>query len=71
MKGTIMRRMSELHRDTAEFVEGVKDREEDGYTLVVPDTDRAILHIYSSYLTEERERDRLAAMQNQISAWMG
>jgi len=70
MKGTIMRRMSELHRNTAEFVEGVKEREEDGYRLILPDTDRPILHIYSSYLTEERERDRLTATENQIRAWM-
>ena len=59
-KGTIMRRMSELYRDTAEFVEGVKQREEDGYTLVLPDRDRPVLHIYSSYTTEEREHDRLS-----------
>jgi mannose-1-phosphate guanylyltransferase/phosphomannomutase len=69
-KGTIMRRMSELHRDTAEFVEGVKEREEDGYTLVLPDKDRPVLHIYSSYTTDEREHERLAAAEKQIRSWM-
>ncbi|MBA4365062.1 MAG: nucleotidyltransferase [Coprothermobacter sp.] len=69
-KGTIMRRMSELHRDTAEFVEGVKEREEDGYTLVLPDKDRPVLHIYSSYTTDEREHDRLANVEKQIRSWM-
>ena len=65
-----MRRMSELHRDTAEFVEGVKEREEDGYTLVLPDKDRPVLHVYSSYMTDERERERLAAAEKQIRSWM-
>jgi mannose-1-phosphate guanylyltransferase/phosphomannomutase len=69
-KGTIMRRMSELYRDTAEFVEGVKEREEDGYTLVLPDRDRPVLHIYSSYTTDERERDRLADAEKKIRSWM-
>jgi mannose-1-phosphate guanylyltransferase/phosphomannomutase len=69
-KGTIMRRMSELYRDTAEFVEGVKQREEDGYTLVLPDRDRPVLHIYSSYTTDERERDRLADAEKKIRSWM-
>jgi mannose-1-phosphate guanylyltransferase/phosphomannomutase len=69
-KGTIMRRMSELYRDTAEFVEGVKEREEDGYTLVLPDKDRPVLHIYSSYTTDERERDRLADAEKKIRSWM-
>ncbi len=69
-KGTIMRRMSELYRDTAEFVEGVKEREEDGYTLVLPDRDRPVLHIYSSYTTDQRERDRLADAEKKIRSWM-
>src|SRR5450756_2510503 len=69
-KGTIMRRMSELYRDTAEFVEGVKEREEDGFTLVLPDRDRPVLHIYSSYTTDERERDRLADAEKKIRSWM-
>lgn len=69
-KGTIMRRMSELYRDTAEFVEGVKQRDEDGYTLVLPDRDRPVLHIYSSYTTEEREHDRLSNIEEKIRSWM-
>ena len=69
-KGTIMRRMSELYHDTAEFVEGVKEREEDGFTLVLPDRDRPVLHVYSSYTTDERERDRLADAEKKIRSWM-
>jgi len=62
--------MSELHHDTAEFVEGVKEREEDGYTLVLPDRDRPVLHIYSSYTTDARERDQLADVEKRIRSWM-
>ena len=69
-KGTIMRRMSELYRDTAEFVEGVKQREEDWYILVLPDRDRPVLHIYASHTTDERERDQLAVTEKLIRSWM-
>ena len=69
LKGTIMRRLSEAARDSGEFIEGVKLRDSDGYTLVTPDRDRAVLHIYASYTTVEREQTRLKDMEAQVRSW--
>ncbi|MEN6551152.1 MAG: sugar phosphate nucleotidyltransferase [Candidatus Cryosericum sp.] len=69
LKGTIMRRLSEAARDSGEFIEGVKLRESDGYTLVTPDRDRAVLHIYASYTTVDREQARLKDMEAQVRSW--
>lgn len=61
--------LEEAARDSGEFIEGVKLRENDGYTLVTPDRDRAVLHIYASYTTVEREQARLKDMEAQVRSW--
>jgi len=70
-KGAVMRRVVEAARgDHVDLVDGVKTFDADGWTLIVPDPEAAITHIYaegadaaaSRARVEQASRDILAAL---------
>lgn len=65
-KGTVMRKMVERAGNNAEIIEGVKNRESDGYTLVIPDSDRPVLHLYASYKDELKEKEKIDDLKRRI-----
>jgi len=70
LKGRVMRNLSEKTADLSELIEGVKFREEDGFVFVLPDSDRAVIHIYSSFIKEEKERKRMKETKERIESWI-
>lgn len=65
-----MRNLSEKTTDLSELIEGVKLREEDGFVFVLPDSDRAVIHIYSSFIKEEKEKKRMEEIKERIESWI-
>ncbi|MBT9144782.1 MAG: UTP--glucose-1-phosphate uridylyltransferase [candidate division WS2 bacterium] len=65
-KGTVMRKMVERAGNNAEIIEGVKNRERDGYTLVIPDSDRPVLHLYASYKDELKEKEKIDDLKRRV-----
>jgi len=70
LKGRVMRNLSEKTTDLSELIEGVKLREEDGFVFMLPDSDRAVIHIYSSFIKEEKEKKRMEEIKERIESWI-
>ncbi|NMA85781.1 MAG: nucleotidyl transferase, partial [Tissierellia bacterium] len=52
-KGSIIRRLSEDHRDTAELIEGIRFIEDRGWALLIPDEEKPVFNLYIEGYSEE------------------
>jgi mannose-1-phosphate guanylyltransferase/phosphomannomutase len=69
LKGKILRKLSETSK-VEELIEGIKLRESDGFTFILPDSDRPILHLYSSFIDEGKEKRRLEEEREKLESWI-
>lgn len=70
LKGKVMRNLSEKTGDLSELIEGVKIREDDGFIFVLPDSDRAAIHLYSSFIEKKKEEKRIEEIKERIKSWI-
>ncbi|MCU1492428.1 MAG: nucleotidyl transferase [Acidimicrobiaceae bacterium] len=71
-KGTVMRSVLELARDEElVLVDGVKRVDDHGWTLVVPDPDRPVTHVYAEGASEHASDERAAQAAAEIRRILG
>ena len=71
LKGKILRKLSKASPEKEkELIEGVKLREEEGFVFVLPDSDKPILHLYSSFKDEAQEKKRLEEEKERLELWI-
>jgi len=69
LKGKILRKLSETSK-VEELIEGIKFRESDGFIFTLPDSDRPVLHLYSSFRDERKEKRRLEEEREKLETWI-
>jgi len=69
LKGEILRKLSETSK-VEELIEGIKLRESDGFIFILPDSDRPVLHLYSSFRDEGKEKRRLEEEKERLESWI-
>jgi len=69
LKGEILRKLSEVAR-VEELIEGIKLRESDGFVFILPDSDRPLLHLYSSFIEKKKEKRRLEEERERLESWI-
>lgn len=69
LKGKILRKLSETSK-VEELIEGIKLRESDGFIFILPDSDRPVLHLYSSFIDEGKEKRRLEEEKKRLESWI-
>lgn len=70
IKGKIMRKLSESKTFDTNTIEGVKLIENDGFVFILPDSDRPVIHIYSSYSNLDKEIKKLNDEKVEIEKWI-
>jgi mannose-1-phosphate guanylyltransferase/phosphomannomutase len=69
-KGKVMRMLSETKIFDPNTVEGVKLMDDDGFVFILPDSDRPVIHIYSSYTSLDKEIKKLEEERKEIEKWI-
>lgn len=69
-KGKVMRMLSETKIFDPNTVEGVKLMDDDGFVFILPDSDRPVIHIYSSYTSKDKEIKKLNEEKEEIERWI-
>ncbi len=69
-KGKVMRKLSETKIFDPNTVEGVKLLYDDGFVFILPDSDRPIIHIYSSFTSKDKEIKKLEEEREEIERWI-
>ncbi|HQJ56504.1 MAG TPA: sugar phosphate nucleotidyltransferase [Caldisericia bacterium] len=70
IKGKIMRKLSEVKSFDTDTIEGIKLNDSDGFVFVLPDSDRPVIHIYSSYTSLDKEIKKLNDEKEEIEKWI-
>ncbi|HRU74308.1 MAG TPA: sugar phosphate nucleotidyltransferase, partial [Caldisericia bacterium] len=70
IKGKIMRKLSEVKSFDPEAIEGIKLTDSDGFVFVLPDSDRPVIHIYSSYTSLDKEIKKMNEKKEEIEKWI-
>ena len=72
LKGTVMRKMSELAQsyEEASFLDGVKVFEGDDWVMVHPDQFKPYIHIFSEADTEARAKQLLDEFTRRVKDWI-
>ncbi|MBP7140193.1 MAG: NTP transferase domain-containing protein [Caldisericia bacterium] len=70
IKGKIMRKLSEVKSFDSDTIEGIKLNDSDGFVFVLPDSDRAVIHIYSSYTSLDKEIKKMNEKKEEIEKWI-
>jgi len=70
IKGKIMRKLSEVKSFDTDTIEGIKLNDGDGFVFVLPDSDRAVIHIYSSYTSLDKEIKKMNEKKEEIEKWI-
>lgn len=70
IKGKIMRKLSEVKSFDSEAIEGIKLTDSDGFVFVLPDSDRPVIHIYSSYTSLDKEIKKMNEKKEEIEKWI-
>jgi len=69
-KGLVMRKLSETKIFDPNTIEGVKMIYDDGFVFVLPDSDRPVIHIYSSFTSKDKEKKMLDEEKKEIEGWI-
>lgn len=70
VKGKIMRKLSETKSFDTNTVEGVKLTDNDGFVFILPDSDRPVIHIFSSYTSLDKEIKKMNEEKLEIEKWI-
>ncbi len=70
IKGKIMRKLSEVKSFDTDTIEGIKLNDSDGFVFVLPDSDRPVIHLYSSYSSLDKEIKKLNDEKEEIEKWI-
>ncbi len=70
IKGKVMRKLSEVKSFDSDTIEGIKLNDSDGFVFVLPDSDRAVIHIYSSYTSLDKEIKKMNEKKEEIEKWI-
>ncbi|MDD4753328.1 MAG: nucleotidyltransferase, partial [Desulfitobacteriaceae bacterium] len=66
-KGTVMRRLIEDQNRPADLIDGVKIFHENGWALVLPDSDEAVCRVYSEGMDMEIAEDLTTMYVNKVN----
>ncbi|MDI6861723.1 MAG: sugar phosphate nucleotidyltransferase [Caldisericia bacterium] len=69
-KGKVMRKLSETKIFDPNTIEGVKLLYDDGFVFILPDSDRPVIHIYSSFTSKEKEAKKIEEEKEEIEKWI-
>lgn len=69
-KGIVMRKLSETKTIDLNSIEGIKLADNDGYTFILPDSDRPVIHLFSSYTSLDKEIEKINKEKEKIEKWM-
>ncbi len=70
VKGKIMRKLSETKSFDTNTIEGVKLTDSDGFIFILPDSDRPVIHIFSSYTSLDKEIKKMNEEKLEIEKWI-
>ncbi|GAB4117151.1 MAG: mannose-1-phosphate guanyltransferase [Candidatus Caldatribacteriota bacterium] len=69
LKGEVLRKLAEVTQ-VEELIEGIKLKESDGFIFILPDSDKPLLHLYSSFLNRRKEKRRLEEERGRLETWI-